>query len=279
MRSLFLTVFQQDPATVDSKTKQTILILVRKMETFLNGFVGYVFDAAIRTHWTKLTTRLRAIASPARPSSRRSLDTSKLSTAGSDDTPDENLFDVFSIIQYHSNMLDKILSACFLKGRQRSTRMAVQQPLSLILQLATLIQGQAEEGKLEVANLKELETSWHKSLQTLVRGSPLILQIPPLGLINFGVFVRSKSSVGERPSVQKPLTKQAAKAEETRRRNNCCFGLIFMGGMLRGSVQSVLRRSGSLYWMSRLYVTCCIVVASSRWVVIIVRHWLLPSQA
>lgn len=139
--------------------------LIRQMESFLNGFLGYIFDTAISANWTSFIQQLIDL--------NRFRSSSQLwrgFSGSADDWPSPRDHDVFAVMQSHSDVLDKILLACFLKGRQRTTRSAIQKPLAVILQLALALQNVGDAGsKGLTSRLRELQSEWNVVMHSLVR--------------------------------------------------------------------------------------------------------------
>lgn len=91
---------------------------------------------------------------------------------------------MFSIAIHHSNVLDKILTGCFLKSRHRIAGTAIKQTLQLVLDLATSLtmamraDNKPKEGGIPTsswdaaafgAKLIKIHRSWESSMKHLVR--------------------------------------------------------------------------------------------------------------
>lgn len=135
------------------------------MESFLNGFLGYIFDTAISTNWKGFIRQVGSL-NRFRPPGHV---WSEL-PGSADDGPTPHDHDVFAVMQSHSDLLDQILVACFLKGRQKATRSAVQKPMLLILRLAQILQGLGRTEINDLAiKLSELQSEWNMAMHSMVR--------------------------------------------------------------------------------------------------------------
>ncbi|KAF8332635.1 Spc98 family-domain-containing protein [Cantharellus anzutake] len=146
-------------------------------QSFINSFVAYVQDCAIRTHHDAFTGRLLKLVHgiPGTHSGHRLTDDSYDSDDASDD-----LSDIFSVLAYHLKTMDDILEACLLKARHRTiVGVVVEECLHIILSFGQLISDVAE-GKLEAQASGErvigLQHEFHEAVRRLLEGLKLLIE-------------------------------------------------------------------------------------------------------
>ncbi|KDQ15335.1 hypothetical protein BOTBODRAFT_131086 [Botryobasidium botryosum FD-172 SS1] len=116
-----------------------------RAQSFLSNFIAYIFDIAIGVNWNSFITRLRNLQ--------------ESSNADSIVDNVREVQDVFSLVNYHSAVLDKMLEACVLKTRHKAVANVLTKCLEIILQLGKLV------GERTSSAISELEGS--KRLQAL----------------------------------------------------------------------------------------------------------------
>jgi hypothetical protein len=124
------------------------------VQQFVSTLITYVFDTAIGSNWASFISRL-----------------SKLQQHGADHSGEE-LQDVFSILDYHSAVLDSILEACLLKARHKSAGTVMKDCLETILLLGKLARDTASSTLTYTeasATLLDLYARFEKSMGLLVR--------------------------------------------------------------------------------------------------------------
>ena len=114
---------------------------------------SYVYDVAIGGNMDSLLARLASAAGAA--GVEPSLDKSTTSTDGGskDEKEHETFADVFSLGEYHSRVLDDVLSSCLLRSGQKAVGDILRQCMELVLELGVLA------GELKDGNLEEYEAA------------------------------------------------------------------------------------------------------------------------
>ena len=97
-----------------------------------------------------------------------------------DENAPEELHDVFSILKYHSTVMDRILEACFLKARHHAVGGASMVGcMEMILNVGQLlVDTKAKKIPEEAGELRlgELHERFHTSLQNTARGTDCLLE-------------------------------------------------------------------------------------------------------
>lgn len=111
---------------------------------------------------------------------------------------DPNFADIFSVTDYHSRVLDDILSACLLRSGQKATGDILRTCLELVLELCILA-GDLKQGNLqeyEVAPLlEELWKTFRTKMIALVSTSPS--RFPVLGsIVHIFTYISGGSAQG-----------------------------------------------------------------------------------
>lgn len=130
-----------------------------KTQTFLSSLIAYIFDTAIGANWKSFTARLLDLQQ-------------SLLFAPTADEDSQEVQDVFSLLNYHSAVLDKILEECLLKARHRSVAKVLNGCLEIILQLGKLVGERTSNIITELdasAKLVVLFHSFDKGILQLVR--------------------------------------------------------------------------------------------------------------
>lgn len=172
-RSIFLLAQNKDgvsPFKHDIHSTKLLERFSRQIQSFTNSLIGYVFDSAINSHWKTFTSRLQSLKSEYSSTGLRRSQTahSDEDTEGEDE---QELHDVFSILDYHTDVLDKILTACLLKARLNSANAALRRPLNTVLALARLVKDLNEgrrSAEKAASMLVDLHRHWNASLKNLV---------------------------------------------------------------------------------------------------------------
>ncbi|KAG8873639.1 hypothetical protein FRB97_006600 [Tulasnella sp. 331] len=162
--------------SVSPKARQKKLLLKFCFEAhhFVKALTTYIFDSAIASHWKPFLNGIKAMHRRLTPTVAGNGKVDEKEEPNTAEVENQDGFDdVFSISTHHSDTLDKILTACFLKSRHRNAGAAVKKPLQLILDLAGVVtdtrmpDGSAEEAK--EARLVELHKSWDSSMRHLTK--------------------------------------------------------------------------------------------------------------
>ena len=125
-------------------------------QSFVSTLSAYVFDTAIGGNFDPFLEQLAAesrmsqqsSASPALSKVRLSVHTGAGPKANA-----QRLSDVFELAASHSELLDRILTACLLRSGQKAVAELLKQTLELILEFCVII------GELQRGRLKEWEAS------------------------------------------------------------------------------------------------------------------------
>lgn len=131
---------------------------------FISALSTYIADSAIGANYNTFMERLvklRHGVSEQSPSS----------SSAPEDVPLEELRDVFSILAYHSAVMDKILEACLLKTRHRSVGASLVSCMDSVLHLGKLVVGlKAGTMSEETAErkLRKIHDSFHSAMENLV---------------------------------------------------------------------------------------------------------------
>ncbi|EJF65129.1 hypothetical protein DICSQDRAFT_98693 [Dichomitus squalens LYAD-421 SS1] len=114
------------------------------VHAFVMALSSYVYDVAIGSNMDSLLSRLSAAGG-----AEAGLDKSASSTDGGRvKTEPEAFADVFSLGEYHSRVLDDVLSSCLLRSGQRAVGDILRQCMELVLELGVLA-GELKDGHLE----------------------------------------------------------------------------------------------------------------------------------
>ncbi|KAG8895859.1 hypothetical protein FRB99_000311 [Tulasnella sp. 403] len=164
-RANFATCFNKTPSktnpfSTNPKAEHLSRRINQHMQSFLSALIAYIFDSAIGSHWTTFTRRLQSL--------RRDTPSESPQT----ETDERDLHDVFSIADYHSETLDKILTACLLKSRHQAAGAALRKPLALILALGKLLRDAhtlriGREGAF--VKLTQLDKAWGAAILNLIK--------------------------------------------------------------------------------------------------------------
>lgn len=169
-RSIFLLAQNKDGASPFKHDKRSTKLLQRfsrQIQSFTDSSIGYVFDSAIGSHWKTFTSRLQSLKSEYSSTGLRRSQTSH----SNEEEEDQELHDVFSILDYHTDVLDKILTACLLKARLNSANAALRRPLNIVLALARLLKDLREgrrSAEKAASMLVDLHRHWNASMKNLV---------------------------------------------------------------------------------------------------------------
>jgi len=117
---------------------------------FVSTLIAYTFDTAIGTHFDGFMSKVQEIAAQhALRISQRHLSRDNARRDASNEAPgsmriyvDDDakpLADVFDIMDEHSIVLDKILGSCMLRTQQRAISDVLEDILSIVLQLGSLV--------------------------------------------------------------------------------------------------------------------------------------------
>lgn len=129
-----------------------LLLLFRfAAHSFLSTLSTYIYDTAIGGNFDALLLRITACReSPDAPSAFR---------------------DVFALAEYHSSVLDDILSACLLRSTQRAAGDLLRGTLELVLEFCVLV-GDLKDGRMAEYQvspmLDALYASFRKRVSALV---------------------------------------------------------------------------------------------------------------
>jgi hypothetical protein len=116
------------------------------VHTFVSALAAYAYDTAVRRQFDAFLADVATHAAHA------------LGTTGTD----SRFADVFALAEYHSAVLDDVLSACLLRSNQRAAGARVQRCLELVLELSVLM-GRRRLGHIEEYQAApELEAVWQK---------------------------------------------------------------------------------------------------------------------
>jgi len=155
-RTLFHLTLKQSANVLFPKHPHMFALLCQfrfRAHSFLANFITYIFDTAIGANWKSFITRLRNLQGSSNISSI------------ADDV--REVQDVFSLVNYHSAVLDKILEACLLKTRHKAIANVLWKCLEIILQLGKLVGDRTSNAisELEGSNrLQELFQSFEKNI-------------------------------------------------------------------------------------------------------------------
>ena len=155
MRTLFRLTRHPSAPLFPTLTPSNKLLL--HFRFVAHGFVmalsSYVYDVAIGGNMDSLLSRLASAAGAA--GVEPSLDKSTASTYGGskDEKEHETFADVFSLGEYHSRVLDDVLSSCLLRSGQKAVGDILRQCMELVLELGVLA------GELKDGNLEEYEAA------------------------------------------------------------------------------------------------------------------------
>lgn len=152
----------------------------------------YVYDVAIGSNMDSFLSRLTAASSSVSGSST----STSTSTATSDprQTIDKSAVfeDVFSLADYHSKVLDDILSSCLLRSGQKAVGDILRGCTELVLELGVLA-GEIKDGNLEeyeaAPMLDELWGRFRAKMTTFVSAPQFVLFGTSLNLVTMQVKV------------------------------------------------------------------------------------------
>lgn len=160
--------------SVRSPIRKQLNTLRFQVTSFMSTLNTYIFDSAIGLNFSAFLDRLAKLRHGVPDGPQTSMD-------DADDIPtieDEELRDVFSILAYHSAVMDKILEACLLKARHRSTAASLTECLESIILLGKIVV-EINDGKMaeEEAKrmLERLHISFEASMTSLVCPDPIIV--------------------------------------------------------------------------------------------------------
>ncbi|SPO24189.1 uncharacterized protein UTRI_03457 [Ustilago trichophora] len=163
MRSAWACTFKSTSAafTFDFRTRAMMQQFRWELNHFLDTFGGFVHEIGIESHWTGFMQRLERVrrevsdelaSRSSRP--RTQADAAAVEGENGDGDLDEEtleeeeraalmtssleLKDVFSLARYHERILDRMLSTCFLKSKQRRVLNIVNDLLQSVLDFAQL---------------------------------------------------------------------------------------------------------------------------------------------
>jgi Gamma tubulin complex component C-terminal len=162
---------------------------------FVSTLITYVFDTAIGIHLDGFMTRVQDIATQhamrtSQSASPRLDSQGDITNGGSynavqvyvdDDT--KPVADVFEIMDDHSIVLDKILGSCVLRTPQRAISDVLEDILSLVLRLGSLIRDLrrgALTNEAAAAQLQKLHYNFERKMITFVSVQNIqLLYLPP----------------------------------------------------------------------------------------------------
>ncbi|SPO24002.1 uncharacterized protein UTRI_03457_B [Ustilago trichophora] len=162
MRSAWACTFKSTSAafTFDFRTRAVMQQFRWELNHFLDTFGSFVHEIGIESHWTGFMQRLERVRREVSDelASRSSRNRTQAGAAeegenGDGDLDEEaleeeeraalmtsslELKDVFSLARYHERILDRMLSTCFLKSKQRAVLGIVNNLLQTVLDFAQL---------------------------------------------------------------------------------------------------------------------------------------------
>nr|VWO98382.1 Uncharacterized protein [Ganoderma boninense] len=114
---------------------------------------SYVYDVAIGSNMDTLLARLAAAASPELTISTSSGSNDPNARSLHSEAGAGTFADVFSLGEYHSRVLDDVLSSCLLRSGQKAVGDILRQCMECVLELGVLA------GELKDGNLEEYEAA------------------------------------------------------------------------------------------------------------------------
>ena len=114
---------------------------------------SYVYDVAIGSNMDTLLARLAAAASPELTISTSSGNNDPNARSLHSEAAAGTFADVFSLGEYHSRVLDDVLSSCLLRSGQKAVGDILRQCMECVLELGVLA------GELKDGNLEEYEAA------------------------------------------------------------------------------------------------------------------------
>lgn len=121
-------------------SKQRLCLFSFHANSFMHALSTYITDAAIGANYAEFIKRLTRLQHGVQE--RASPQTQINDSDGYDDTENHGapLSDVFSIMDYHTSVMDRITEACFLKTRHRGVGgMSLVECMDAILRVGKLV--------------------------------------------------------------------------------------------------------------------------------------------
>ncbi|TFK54366.1 hypothetical protein OE88DRAFT_1675979 [Heliocybe sulcata] len=152
IRSLYrMTRKQSEPLFPTFSSSNKLILHFRFVaQSFVTVLATYVFDTAIRGNFDVLFSRLSSASMPDK----------------------ESFPDVFALAEYHSTVMDDVLSACLLRSRQKGAGDLLRGCLEYVLDLCNLAGMRKENRKEEYEAaplLEDLYNSYNTRMTNLVR--------------------------------------------------------------------------------------------------------------
>lgn len=124
-----------NPVFKTSKSTNALFLYFRQIsQTFVAALVSYVYDVAIGGNFDQLLARLVESESSSAIEKDDNPNTPSTSQGGRVAFANVNV-----LVEYHTTIMDNILTACFLGSGQEAGRDALQACLQIILEFGTLI--------------------------------------------------------------------------------------------------------------------------------------------
>lgn len=146
--------------SVRSPVRKQLNTLRFQVTLFMSTLTTYIFDSAIGTNFSTFLARLTKLRHGVPDGPQTSADDAH-------DNPiaeDEELRDVFSILAYHSAVMDRILEACLLKARHRSIAASLTECLDYIIILGKVVVD-INSGRLSEEGAERALTNLHASFE------------------------------------------------------------------------------------------------------------------
>lgn len=172
-RGLFWSI-QKGGAGFNSAAATALLRRFRfHTHTFVSVLTSYVFDTVVRTNFDAFNLKLRTIEELhyMRQREWNQLNTARPGSSHQQEPP-KPAADIFEVMGDHSKMLDKILGGCMLRTQQRAISDVVEDILSIILLLGSLVRDFKRHALSEedaTAQLQKLHTTFERKMMTLTK--------------------------------------------------------------------------------------------------------------
>lgn len=146
-------------------------------QSFVSTLSAYVFDTAIRGNFDPFLNQLESSSFSRTASGATSLSASSSTNPRTSSSEPNGFSDVFELATAHSDLLDRILTACLLRSSQKLPGELLRQSLELVLEFCVVV-GELKRGRLreyEAASLiEEVLTKFKAKMASFVSISSLL---------------------------------------------------------------------------------------------------------
>ena len=178
-RGLFWSIHTEGTSFSSAATTSLLRRFRFHLHAFLSVLTSYVFDTVIGANFNAFNLKLRSIEDLHRTRQREWNEASvDPSTFGSNQECSKPAADIFEVMEEHSKMFDKILGGCMLRTQQRAISDVLEDILSVVLLLGSLVRDFKRRALSEenaTAQLLKLHNAFERKMITLVYHS-FILQ-------------------------------------------------------------------------------------------------------